>query len=92
MELSNSMCKMRVLIQRILEPRLQVSVSTSVKINGVLVLFRTFSGRFDTSGSMIPRLVPEILPCNAFCDGRRGRRAVAVGIGYSSRLIKKGSG
>ena len=28
-----------------------------------------FSGCFDTSGSMIPRLVPEILPCDNFCDG-----------------------
>ena len=27
-----------------------------------------FSGRFDTSGSMIPRLVPEISPLDAFCD------------------------
>ena len=27
-----------------------------------------FSGRFDTSGSMIPLLVPEILPCDGFCD------------------------
>ena len=29
-----------------------------------------FSGRFDTSGSMIPRLVPEIAPSSDFCDGR----------------------
>ena len=27
-----------------------------------------FSGRFDTSGSMLPRLVPEISPLYAFCD------------------------
>ena len=29
-----------------------------------------FSGRFDISGSLIPRLVPEISLCDAFCDGR----------------------
>ena len=27
-----------------------------------------FSGSFDTSGSMITRLVPNILPCDGFCD------------------------
>ena len=27
-----------------------------------------FSGRFDTSGSMISRLVPEISPGDGFCD------------------------
>ena len=31
-------------------------------------LFRIFSGRFDISGCMIPRLVPEISPLDAFCD------------------------
>ena len=30
--------------------------------------FRIYSGRFDTSGSMLPRLVPEILIIYAFCD------------------------
>ena len=35
-------------------------------------LFRNFSGRFDTTGSMIPHLVPEISPCDTFCDGRTG--------------------
>ena len=40
-----------------------------------------FSGRFDTSGSMVPRLVPEISSKCAFCDG-----AVAVGIGDSRSL------
>ena len=39
-----------------------------------------FLGRFDTSGSMIPLLVPEIWPWAFFCDGRRS----AGGIGYSS--------
>ena len=37
--------------------------------------FRIFSGRFDTSGSMLPRLVPEILILYAFCD------VVGVGVG-----------
>ena len=37
------------------------------------------SGRFDTSGSMIPRLVPEILPLDAFCD----LVVAGVGIGDS---------
>ena len=32
---------------------------------------------------MIPRLVPEILPCDGFCDGR----ADGAGLGYSSKLI-----
>ena len=27
-----------------------------------------FSGRFDTSGSMLPRLVSKISPLYAFCD------------------------
>ena len=44
-----------------------------------------FSGRFDTSGSMVPRLVPKILSKCAFCDG-----AVAgVGIGDSRSLITR---
>ena len=29
-----------------------------------------FPRRFDTSGSMIPRMVPEISLCDGFCDGR----------------------
>ena len=33
-----------------------------------LVLIRIFSACFDTSGSMIPRLVPEISPCDGFWD------------------------
>ena len=41
-----------------------------------------FSGCLDTSGSMIPRLVPEISPLDAFCDGRAG-----VGIGDSRSWI-----
>ena len=31
-------------------------------------LNQNFSGCFDTSGFMMPRLVPEILPCDGFCD------------------------
>ena len=44
--------------------------------------FRTFSGRFDTSGSMKPRLVPQISPLDAFCDV-----VVAAGIGDSRSWI-----
>ena len=29
---------------------------------------RTFSGRFDTSGSMIPRSISEISALDGFCD------------------------
>ena len=46
-------------------------------------LFRIVSGRFDTSKSMIPRLILEISPCDGFCDGV----VVGAGLGYSSRLI-----
>ena len=42
-----------------------------------IFLFRIFSGRFDTSGSMVPRLVPEISSLDAICDGG------AAGIGDS---------
>ena len=49
----------------------------------LISLFRTFFfGRFDTSGSMIPRLVPEILPLDAFCDV-----VVVAGIGDSRSWI-----
>ena len=34
---------------------------------------------------MIPRLVPEISPCDGFCDGRA--RVAGAGLGYSSKLI-----
>ena len=47
--------------------------------------FRIFSVCFDTSGSMILRLVPEISSLDAFCDGRAG--AAAGGIGDSRKLI-----
>ena len=52
-------------------------------------LFRIFSGRFDTSGSMIPRLVPEISPHDAFCDVvvEAGVAGVVVGIGDSRSWI-----
>ena len=42
-------------------------------------LIQNFSGRFDTIGSMVPRLVPEISSLDAFCDGAGG----AAGIGDS---------
>ena len=41
---------------------------------------------FDTSGSMVQRLVPEILSQCAFCDGAVAAVAVA-GIGDSRSLI-----
>ena len=45
-------------------------------------LFRIFSGRFDTSGSMLPRLVPEILIIYALGD-------VVGGIGDSRSWISR---
>ena len=45
----------------------------------LIFLFKSVSGRFDTSGSMIPCWVPEILPLDAFCD--------RVGIGDSRSWI-----
>ena len=47
-----------------------------------------FSGRFDTSGSILPLSVPEISPCDGFCDGRAGRG----GIGYSSSWVGAAAG
>ena len=46
-----------------------------------------FSGRFDTSGSMLPRLVSEILILYAFCDVGVGVVVVVVGIGDSRSWI-----
>ena len=46
-------------------------------------LIQNFSGRFETSGSMISRLVPEISSLDAFCDLVAG----AVGIGDSRSWI-----
>ena len=37
-----------------------------------------FFGRFDTSGSMIPLSVPEISPCDGFCDGRGGEEELGI--------------
>ena len=34
----------------------------------LLKLIQNFSGCFDTSGSMMPLSVPEISPCDGFCD------------------------
>ena len=56
------------------------------KNNFVYFLFRFVFGRFDTSGSMIPRLVPKISPCDGFCDGAP---AAGGGIGYSRSLIEQ---
>ena len=38
--------------------------------SGYLVIYLFFSGLFDTSGSMIPLSVSEILALGGFCDGR----------------------
>ena len=39
---------------------------------------------------MIPRLVTEISPCDSFCDGVAvAVEALAAGIGYSSRLMRR---
>ena len=50
-----------------------------------------FPGRFDTSGSMVPRLVPEVSSLDAFCDraagAGAGAGAGAVGIGDSRSWI-----
>jgi len=54
-----------------------------------IFLFRIFYGHFDISGSMIPCLVPEISPLDAFCDrvGVVGKGVVVVGIGDSRSWI-----
>ena len=48
-----------------------------------------FSGRFGTSGSMIPHFVPKISPLDAFCDVGVvvGVVGVVVGIGDSRSWI-----
>jgi len=38
-----------------------------------------FSGCFDTSGSMVPRLVPEISSLDAFCDGAAAEAVAGIG-------------
>ena len=50
-----------------------------------LTIFEFFSGRLDTSGSMVPRLVPEISSLDAFCDGGGG----GAGIGDSRSWMSK---
>ena len=42
--------------------------------------YSEFFGRFDTSGSMIPRLVPEISPCDAFYDEQEEQEQQELGI------------
>ena len=46
-----------------------------------------FSCRFDTSGSMLPRLVPKILILHSFCDVVVGVVVVVGGIGDSRSCI-----
>ena len=54
-------------------------------LDNVLHALLNFSGRFDTSGSMIPLSVSKISALDGFCDGRG--RAAGRGIGYSSSWI-----
>ena len=42
--------------------------------------FLSISGRFDTSGSIIPRLVPEISPCDCFCEEQQQQQQQELGI------------
>ena len=51
-------------------------------------LIQNFSGRFDTSGSMIPRLVPEIE--GGYPDRHGGGEEEGQGWGNSSKLMYKG--
>ena len=42
-----------------------------------------FFGCFDTSGYMIPLLVPEISPCDGFCDAHaRGEELGIIVVGW----------
>ena len=50
---------------------------------------QNFFGRFDTSGSMIACLVPDILPLDAFCDVGVGVVGVVVGIGDSRSWMSR---
>ena len=43
-------------------------------------IFLSISGRFDTSGSIIPRLVPEISPCDCFCEEQQQQQQQELGI------------
>ena len=63
------------------------NLSLFVRAYHMIVLF-AFQINFgllslNHSGSMISRLVPEILPCDDFCDGVVG----GAGLGYSNRLM-----
>ena len=50
----------------------------------IFTIFRPFLTHFDTSGSMLPRLVPEISPLYAFCD--------VVGVGVVVEVVVVGIG
>ena len=66
--ISNFNCYMFLLFVFIL---LMFFIFCDFCLNLYLYLYsETFSGRFDTSGSMIPLSVPEISPCHDFFDGR----------------------
>ena len=42
------------------------------------VIYLDFSGRFYTSGFMIPRLVPEVSPCCGFCDVQQQQEELGI--------------
>ena len=56
-------------------------------------LTQFFSGSFDTSRSMIPHLVPDISPCDAFCDRRTEQQEQEelgiLGVRYSFVFFSK---
>ena len=54
-----------------MEHFLKIGISLKIEHfleNRIFIFLNVHNGRFDISGSMIPRLVPEILPCAGFCD------------------------
>ena len=51
-------------------------------------LVRTFSGPFDTSGSMIPRLFTEILLCDGFCDEEQQQQELGILGLICAKLVK----
>ena len=42
------------------------------------LIFKKNSGRFDTSGSMIPLLVPEISPCDCFFEAAEEQQELGI--------------
>ena len=55
----------------------------------LLKLIQNFSGCFDTSGSMMPLSVPEISPCDGFCDVHvHGEELDILVVGYYTNILK----